>query len=309
MPEAVASPAPAQASLPLPATPVAKPTGRFIIPDDPVATAPSTFQKPAESKPETPAQNTGAEATPTTPEGEQQEPQQQEEEDTPERAAKREGRRFERRISKAYREAAEAKARADFLERQLAERQQAAAQPQRIEGEPTLEQHNYDPEAYAKAKAEFAAKQAEKTFTQRQQQAAFQAQQQALVSQWESSVEKAEAKYDDFSEVVGELQPNTPLTAAIMSAENSADVAYYLGKNPALAQKLVQMPAIAQIREIGKLEAKLLSEPAKPKTPSKAPAPITPVQANAAPTSNQPSESDDMKTWMAKRNKQVRGIR
>ena len=94
-----------------------------------------------------------------------------------------------------------------------------------------------------------------------------------------------------------------------VEAENAEDVAYYLGKNPKEAERIVSLPTLSQVREIGKLEAKLLAEPAKPKTPSKAPAPITPLTGAAPVTTDVPSENDEIGTWIKRRSKQVHGKR
>ncbi len=299
---------PEQAALPLqpegaaPAV-VQKVRGRFELPADPaVETAtPEVPAAAASEAPPAPAQNNEEQAPSAKSEGEAPK-----EEETPEQAAKRQGRRFERRLDKAYRREAEARARAELLEKQLAETR-AAQSPAKAEGAPTLAQFDYDPEKYAEAKADFAKKQTEREIGEKQRTQAQQAEHQRLVSGWESQVDKAEDKYDDFREVVGELTPDSAFVAAIMEADNGADIAYHLGKNPKEAARIAGLPPRSQIREIGKLEAKLASTPEKPKTPSKAPAPITPLTGASPVASTEPSEQDDYKTWLKKRNKQVHG--
>lgn len=266
---------------------------------------PSTPSTPEQAKaPE--GQNTGEEATPAAADGETPKP---EETLTPEQAAerdrKREGARFGRKLDKAYRQRAEAQARADFLAKQLADLQKVKAP----EGEPTLEKYDFDPEKYATAKAAFAKTQAEKELTQKQAQLQATQARQKLISAWEDKVEAAEDKYDDWDSIVGKIEPNSPFTAAIMEADNGPDIAHYLGKHPKEAQRIVALPPLSQIREIGKLEAKLLSAPAKPKAASAAPAPITPVSGTAQAATNEPSENDDMAQWIKKRNKQVQARR
>jgi len=294
----------AQPELPLAAPAAPK---RFIIPDDPVVTAPSGAEKPkavAESAGATPgAQNTGDEATPATPEAKPDEgltPEQ-----VAERDRKREGRRIEKKLGKAYREAAEAKARADLAERQLNEARQANA-PKAPEGEPKLADFDYDPEKYATAKAEYAKTQAAKELDAKQKQESVKAEHAKLISSWEEKVDSATDKYDDFSTVVGDLQPNTPFVAAVMHAENGADVAYHLGKNPKEAERIARLQPLLQVFEIGKLAAKLSAEPAKPKAPSKAPAPITPL-TGAAPTTSNSLDDKDLPdaVWMQRRNKSL----
>ena len=100
---------PEQEVLPLEAP---KSPNRFVIPDDPTVTPSGTSVEPvvAESVPD--AHNTEEQAPST-------EPEAKPEEVTPELAAKREGRRFERKLDKAYRAKAEQQARADILEKHV----------------------------------------------------------------------------------------------------------------------------------------------------------------------------------------------
>jgi hypothetical protein len=302
VPEAVA----AQPELPLtPAAPpaVVKPAkGRFVIPDDAVLDTPAPASKAtAESAGATPdAQNTGDEATPATPEAKPEEPE------TPEQAAKRQGRRFERKLDKAYRQRAEAQARAEFLQQELEKVKQTPAAAKAAEGEPTLAQFDYDPEKYAAAKADYAKTQAVKEFESKQKQQSAHAEHAKLISSWEEKVAKAEDKFDDFHEVVGDLQPNTPFVAAIMHADNGPDVAHYLGKHASEAESIAKLPPLQQVFEIGKLAAKLSATPVQPKAPSKAPAPIAPLTGTTPATSaslDDTSMSDE--AWMKMRRKQV----
>lgn len=273
---------------------------QIAAPEAPVAPPPAAPATPAAESADNAAQNT-AEQAPASQEGSEQKP------NTDEQPDKRQSRRFERRLDKAYRRAAEAEAKAALFEKQLAEFRQT--QQPVDPGAPRLESFK-DIEEYAAAKAKYESERVLKEH-QAKQQAETQKQQQArLVEEWESKTSRAESKYDDFDEVVGELQPTTPWAMAVMEAENAEDVAYYLGKHLDLARKIAAMSPVSQIREIGKIEAKLLADPpTKPKTPSKAPAPITPLKGNAPVATDVPSENDDMDAWVRKRNKQVQAKR
>ena len=280
------------------AAPVSAPK-RFVIPEGAIEEVkPAASEKPA-APPATPAQNKGAEAPPAEPEAKPEE----KEEVTPEQAAKREGRRFERRLDKAYRARAEAEARAKLLEEQLAKVQQ----PKPPEGEPKLEQFDYDPEKYAAAKAEYAKTQAAKEFETKQRDEASKAEKAKLLADWEEKADKGADKYEDFAEKVGNLNPDNPVIAAIMDADNGEDIAYHLASHPKEAQRLMGLPVWKQVREIGKLEAKLAAKPVEPKAPSKAPAPITPLTGTAPTVTAEPSETDDIRDWIRKRQKQVHG--
>lgn len=232
----------------------------------------------------------------------EQQPADKPAESTDEQPEKRNQSRFERRLNKVYRKFGEEKARADILQKQLDElRAPKAPVP---EGAPKLEQFD-DIEKYAEAKADWAKAQALKEHEARQRQESQQRQQQQVLSAWEEKTTAAEAKYEDFDEVVGEIQPVNPLSIAIMRAENGPDVAYYLGKNPKEAMQIVKMDPVDQILAIGRLAAKIASEPPAAKQPSKAPPPITPVSGTVAAPSDEISPDDDMKTFIRKRERQL----
>lgn len=214
---------------------------------------------------------------------------------------KRGTRRFERRISAAIRRAAEARAEADHLKRQIEELKQTS-KPASDPNEPKLESYS-DIEEYAKAKAEYATRQAKQKDEAERSSQAQKKFYEDLTASWEEKVEKFEA--EDFETVVGELKPVNALIVAIMDEDNGPQVAYHLAKNPEEAQRIAGLTPLRQAKEIARLAAKLASEPAKPKTPSKAPAPIAPVTGTSAASSSEPSDADDMKTFIKKRNKQL----
>jgi hypothetical protein len=286
-----------QESLPL----EPKAPNRFVIPDDPVVTPSGnavavTPAEPIQADTEDSAPSTEPEVKP-------------EPEVTPEQLAAKRERRAQNKLEKAYRVRAEALAKADILEKRLAELESKASPQVSVPGEPKLEQFDYDPEKYATAKAEFAKTQVSKEIEAKQR-TEFQTQaQQRLASAWEEKAAKGEDKYDDWEEKVGTLKPTAPFVAALMEADNGEDIAHYLGTHVKEAQRIAALHPLSQVREIGKLEAKLLSKTVEPKVPSKAPAPITPLTGAAAANSSEPSESDDTGAWIKKRQKQVHGRR
>lgn len=207
--------------------------------------------------------------------------------------------RFERRIDAANRRYGEQKARADLLAAEL-EKLKPKATP--AEGEPRLEQYD-DIEKYAEAKAEYRKEQAIKQFQAEQAKARTQQQIERISQEWESKAAEAESTWEDFHEVVGELQPNSHFAVALMRTDPA--VAYHLGKNIKEAQRIAALDPIDQLVAIGKLSAKLESEPVAAKTPSKAPPPINPVSGKAATPSEEISPEDDMRTFIRKRQKQL----
>jgi hypothetical protein len=132
------------------------------------------------------------------------------------------------------------------------------------------------PEAYAEA---LAYQKAEELIAKRE---AAKQQSQVLES-YHDLEEEARTKYDDFEQVA--YNPKLPITNVMAETIQSSDVgpelAYYLGSNPKEADRISRMSPLSQAKEIGKIEAKLVSAPPVRKTTS-APAPISPVTARSA---------------------------
>ena len=95
--------------------------------------------------------------------------------------------------------------------------------------------------------------------------------------------EKAREKYDDFEQVA--YNPNLRITEVmaqtIKASDAGPDVAYYLGTNPKEADRISRLIPFLQVKELGKLEAKLADNPPVKRT-STAPAPIAPVTARTS---------------------------
>ena len=211
--------------------------------------------------------------------------------------------RFDRKLARAYRERAEAQGRAAFLEQQVESMRPKEVAP--TPGAPRLEDFS-DINEYARAVSANDQKNLRAQWEQGQQQQSAQAAQQHLTQGWEAKVTRAEAKYEDFDEVVGDLKPTTAWAIALMQAENGDDIAYHLGLNGAAeGRKIAALDPLSQVREIGKLEAKFAATTATPKSASRAPAPIKTVSGTNASTDDGPNESQSMKEWIRARNKEL----
>jgi hypothetical protein len=155
-------------------------------------------------------------------------------------------------------------------EREQQAKQVAPAVPTEV---PTAEQFD-SPQAYA----DFIRAEAQKLVQQQE----FQKQQAAIVEAYHDKEEEARSKYDDFEQVA--YNPNLRITdvmaETIRASDVGPDVAYYLGANPKEADRISRMAPILQAKEIGKIEAKLATEPPVKKT-SSAPAPFQPVTARS----------------------------
>ena len=153
-------------------------------------------------------------------------------------------------------------------EREQAQRAAAPAAPSEL---PPPDQFD-SVETYAKAYAEQMLKERE-----------AQKQRSEYVEAYHDREEDARAKYDDFEQVAynPNLRITTVMAETIQTSDVGPDVAYYLGSNPKEADRISRMPPILQAKEIGKIEAQLVSSPPVKKS-SNAPAPISPVTARSS---------------------------
>lgn len=148
--------------------------------------------------------------------------------------------------------------------------------------------------------------------TQRQQQETQAKSDGELMEHWKSKVAQAHAKYDDFEEVTNneDVKLAPFMARAMMESDVGADIAYYLGNNPAEANRIASLTPTAQAREIGRLEARFTEQSGGRKV-SSAPEPITPIgdkgttgKVEKAKSIDDPNLSDA--EWLALRKQQVR---
>jgi hypothetical protein len=159
------------------------------------------------------------------------------------------------------------------------EREQAQrAQPSAPLATPVAPEQFESTDAYVEA---LAAQKAEQLLEQREQRR----QQSELLESYHDKEEKAREKYDDFEQVA--YNPKLPITdvmaQSIQASDIGPEVAYHLGANPKEAERISRLSPILQAKEIGKLEAKLASDPPVKKT-SNAPTPISPITARSTGT-------------------------
>jgi hypothetical protein len=120
-----------------------------------------------------------------------------------------------------------------------------------------------------------------------------------------------EAKFAKDMPDYFEVAHNAPITQSmaeiVMESDQSAALAYHLGKNPDVAARIAQLPERTQARELGRLEAKLASAPVVP-TVSQAPPPAPRLGGSDA-TSAKPDSADSDKLsdaeWVKRRNQQL----
>lgn len=104
-----------------------------------------------------------------------------------------------------------------------------------------------------------------------------------FVEAYHDREEDARNKYDDFEQVAynPDLRITDVMAETIQTSDVGPDVAYFLGSNPKEADRIARLPPILQAKEIGKIEARLASDPPVKKS-SSAPSPISPVTARGS---------------------------
>lgn len=266
---------------------------------------------------EEPAHESQAETPPWLEKTETPAPQKTDHQDPDEHLKKARG-GFQRRIDELVREReyerAEKQKLFDLLHRQPAQQApQTQVSPKADDGLPNLD--NFDDYGkYLSAVARYEARQEHAALRKQEEEATAKTRHETEVAdQHRRMVEKqttlrtmtetAEKKYPDFFDKVfnqsPDVMPITPIIGeAILESDIGQDVAYYLATHTSEAQRLAKLSPTAALREFGKIEASLITQQ------SSAPKPITPVSGKQV-SSDAISDSDDMATYIAKRNKQL----
>ncbi len=211
---------------------------------------------------------------------------------------------YAKRAKEAERLASEQRTRIEELERQISGKQEkpaakteaAESRPKRPERPKLADFDSYDKfheatEKYLDEFADYTEKLSDYKLTQREAEAErkqLEAKQQesakAVNKAWADREADGRAKYDDYDEVAHAADvPITPgMSAAIMESDIGPELAYYLGSNREEAERISKLPVASQIRELGKIEAKLSASEApetrKAAVASRAPAPGKPVR-------------------------------
>ena len=119
---------------------------------------------------------------------------------------------------------------------------------------------------------------------------------------------------EDFDAVVRNptLRISDAMAEIIKESDDGPALAYHLGKNPEMADRIAQLPPTAAARVLGKIEAKLEyeREKAKDKQVSKAPPPtpkVDAVESSQRVTPDDPASDTafDSEEWAKRRNKQI----
>lgn len=231
------------------------------------------------------------------------------EEETPEvveaKAEKQKG--IEKRIAELTRARREAERERDTWK----EKALASQKAQDTLAEPN-EADYADPNDYTKAIVKHAAKSAyvetsaeDAANRARDADIAARAAADAVWSERISTYRQATPDYDKVIAAAADLAVAPYVAEALKDSDNGPALLYHMAKNPDIADRLNGMTPTRAAMEIGRLEATLGAKPVK--TPSNAPAPITPIAAVR--TGNLDLAAASMEDYIAARNKQGAGYR
>jgi len=157
------------------------------------------------------------------------------------------------------------------LEREIAQLRQQQAQPKTPTDRPQLANFGTQEEylaAVADYEADRAWKQREETDKQRRLQEAEEQHLGNLKRTADEIVTKGKAKYADFDAVINDsLAPylSPAMHQTLLLSEQGHEVAYWLGKNPAEAARLCDLPPLQLARELAFIETRLQAAPVKEK--------------------------------------------
>lgn len=201
---------------------------------------------------------------------------------TPAKEAQTTGKsKFQQRIDQLKRNETDANARAEKAERELAEERRtkkttttpSTTDAKSWKNDPTAPKADDFP--FGEVDPDFIVALADWRFEQRSAQqaeidktnsarSAAEAEASKVNDKWLSNVAKAEEKLPDFADVVLAQTPeggpkwacSAAMSRLIKSSDVGPQVAYYLAKNPAEAQRLFALPVVEQGVEFGTLKAK-----------------------------------------------------
>lgn len=216
------------------------------------------------------------------------------------------------RIDELTRLRREAERDRDFYREQalrLQQPQEKATEPAPVSKSKTLADFQYDEGQYQ----EYLFQEAEKRAVTAAEKRLREQQEKDTANRRKSEFERKEADFaktvDDYHEVTrsASLPVTAEMAQVIAESDDGPALAYYLGKNIAIAEQISSMPPLAAARELGRIEMKLAAEreKAKEKPVSKAPPPTPKLEAAEADFEKNPDEMsiEEWKKWRDKRDR------
>lgn len=105
-------------------------------------------------------------------------------------------------------------------------------------------------------------------------------------AEFADQIAEKRAQYADLDQVLAVAQRadvvSNHVAEMVLASDVAVDLAYHLGKNPAVARQISQLPPLQAARELGRIEARL--SPPQPKLETNAPPPIAAVKPGGTAT-------------------------
>ncbi len=124
-----------------------------------------------------------------------------------------------------------------------------------------------------------------------------------IISSYKQRSSEFAEQHPDFNQVV-DISLAKPIGAAVEAAiqgrENGPEVAYYIGQNREIQDRLNSMNAVEAVAEIGYLSASLMPNRSSLRPATRLPEPITPVGGSTR-VARSLSDIEDTDSWIAKR--------
>ena len=171
-------------------------------------------------------------------------------------------------------------------------------EPEKVEGKPKLDDFS-SYEDYTEALTDWKVTEALKGQSEAQKRAQAEAEKQSVVQSYRTRADSFSESHPDFDAVV--TNPRLPVSEAMAEAaftsEKGPELLYYLGTNPEEAHRISQLPPYQAAMEMGRLEAKFTSQPAR--NQSRAPDPLDPISPGGGNATVDPDKmsADQWRKW------------
>ena len=224
--------------------------------------------------------------------------------------APKKSKKVQKRIDEITKARREAERERDYWRMQAEQRALAEQQQFSIGQKPTLEQFDYDQEAYLEALADYKlqAKLAEKEIQSRTQE--FGQQEIQQVQQFKQREYEVANEFPDYHQKVyaNDVPITDTMAKAIRSDENGARVAYFLATYKDIAYRVANLSPREQFLAIGDISEKISQAINSPESAagrvSKAPSPVPNVSSRGGAVAKSP-EKMSVDEWMKWRQKQL----
>lgn len=131
--------------------------------------------------------------------------------------------------------------------------------------EPTLEGMDHDVEKFTRAQVDQSHRKIAAELLRKSAEAKDAEAANSIRQSWESMAEEARKTYKDFDAVFdGNTKITRTMAEALVSLDAPGDVAYYLGRNKAEAERISNLPSHLQGLEIARIERAVIARKNKP---------------------------------------------